>query len=150
MMDNGARLHRPGEVQVMGESVLLRGVAVIDAAHLVTRAIEHSPNSAHLARFRALRDELNRALAAAAISPKRNDETKPSDDEPISGSCDGECSISVAAAAELLGLSTRRVQQLASSTLGGQRRDHVWCLDRSLVIAHKQFRDQQKRRRDGH
>jgi excisionase family DNA binding protein len=48
--------------------------------------------------------------------------------------------MSVAEAAELLGLTIRRVQQLARE-LGGRRIGHHWRLDRGLVLAHKNFRD---------
>jgi hypothetical protein len=134
--------YRPCEVQVLGHNaVLLRDAAVLDALKLVERAIRVSPDSPHLGRFRELRRELALALDPALVSPRRNDEAKSSAVEADSRTCEDGQTISAADAAKLLGVTPRRVQQLAL-LLGGQRLGRVWCLDRALVLAHRDFQQQ--------
>jgi len=62
---------------------------------------------------------------AAPISPTRNDETAPDEIEPPSA-------WSVSTAAAYLGLTERRVQQLAEQ-LGGRRIGRTWALDPAAV-----------------
>jgi hypothetical protein len=142
------------DVQVLGPGVvLLRGVAAVEAMHLVDAGyrVAESRKSSYLGHFRDIRTAFRRAYELAEMSSARHDDTTLSGATPDSDSVvceeDGR-PLSTADAAELLSVTVRHAQRLAPE-LGGFFVGGRWEFDESAVLAYKAQRAQRNEdRRD--
>jgi hypothetical protein len=130
--------YEPGEVQVLGEVVLVQQLALIDMLHGVGKMLATAPMSPHAGRWRKLQGALQTAYNNAAISRERNNEFACGANALTSEACEDDL-ITVAEASQLLGIGVRRVQQLASHA-GGRKVGGRWLFDRGAVLALKHLR----------
>lgn len=87
------------------------------------------PHRAEIEAAVAAIDRAGRAWSSGAVSFERNDETGSSEIGP-----DSPRRVTTGMAAQLLGLSPRRTQQLAAAgLLGGTRVGRLWLLDKDAV-----------------
>lgn len=130
-------------VQRLGSAVLLQGPAVHDLAYLVGLGLRYrstvdgtAPAQHHLQLLSLLAD-----MAEATLTPDVR-EQGTSDVRSEVGSSDLKVKrVDTAAAARLLGITTRQTRRLASH-LGGRRVKGNWSFDRAAVVAEAQRRSQ--------
>jgi Helix-turn-helix domain len=131
----------PPPVQVWPGVVLLQGQALADMYFLASAGIREAHHNGYpVDRFKGIQ----RAIQDAGMSRSRHGDVA---DEAEEQDCDGQDDdewIDVTAAADLLGLSRRQVQRLAKERGLGKRRGSSWTFSRSLVLAHKQFREEER------
>jgi len=131
---------KPPPVQVFPGLLLVSGPALTDLYYLASCGIRAAARNGYPTdRFEGIR----RAIRDADVSPTRHDDVAEESLDEDSEGQDDEW-IDVIAAADLLGLSRRQVQRLAKDGLG-KRRGSSWTFSSSLVLAHKQFREGEKR-----
>jgi hypothetical protein len=140
------------DIQVLGPGVvLLRGVAAVEAMHLVNAGyrVAESRKSVYLGRFRLIRTAFRKAYELAEMSSARHDDTTSSGVASDSVVCEEDGRpLSTADAAKLLGVTVRTVQRKAPE-LGGFLVGGSWVFDESAVLALKAQRAQRNEdRRD--
>jgi hypothetical protein len=117
------------EVQQLGSSVLLSGLALHDARRLIVRGITEATRDgiAPHPRLRYLLTAIESAMSAVGHCDVAVD-LMPQDSP--------QSSIGTTAAATILGLSPRQVQRIGSSLEGRRTPSRTWIFDKATVEAY--------------
>ena len=125
----------PHVLALGGGQVLLRGLAVVDAARLVEVAADLMRRRDGIApppRLQVLRRALR--VEAAAVAVRGHADVRSSAELAESAVGSAADTLTTTAAAAVLGLSERQVRRLAGD-LGGHRAGRAWLFDSDTVAA---------------
>ncbi|MDO9378640.1 MAG: helix-turn-helix domain-containing protein [Nocardioidaceae bacterium] len=128
------------DVQVLGDAVVLRGAAALEAFRLVRQGIQYQERTDHISanpRVLGVLAALKVAAERAGMSASGHADVRKEPDSPSL-----VMQLGITAAAHELNMTERHVRRLArDGVIAGRKVGQSWQLDRAAVLAHRLERE---------